>query len=194
MSKKNKYTDSDLLAMLRSKDPAKESVAYKQIYLSNSAMVKSYVGKNSGTADDAVDLFQDVMIVLYNNLKKEDFELQSQLNTYIFSIARNLWYKKLRKLDKTLSIEDASYKIGDKDLNGLEVIEKLEKFEYLNSSISKLGDGCKKVLKSFYYDKRSMKQISEEMNYANEQVARNKKMSCLKKLREISLSKLEQLK
>jgi len=194
MLKEIKYSDSELVDMLKSSDTAKVDLAYKQIYLAHSEMVKTYVRRNSGTSEDAVDLFQDTMIVIYNNVRKKDFELNSQLNTYIFSIARNVWYKKLRKMNKTLSIDESSYRIGDDELNGLEIIEKLEKFEYLQSSISKLGKDCSNVLKSFYYDKKSMKQIGKEMNYASEQVARNKKMSCLKKLREIALSKLEQLK
>ena len=42
-----------------------------------------------------------------------------------------------------------------------------------------------KILKFFYYDKLSMKKIMAALNLASEQVAKNKKMKCLKRLRKL---------
>ena len=48
-----------------------------------------------------------------------------------------------------------------------------------------LGEKCRQILSHYYYDKRSMREIAQLMGLANEQVAKNKKSLCLKKLKEM---------
>ena len=52
----------------------------------------------------------------------------------------------------------------------------------LLNTLEALGENCKKILLLFYYENRSMKEILAELPYENEQVVRNKKSKCLKKL------------
>ena len=59
-------------------------------------ILKRYVLKNSGDKDDAKDVFQNTLIVFYKKVLIENFELSSKISTYLFSIAKNLWLKKLR--------------------------------------------------------------------------------------------------
>ena len=52
-----------------------------------------------------------------------------------------------------------------------------------------LGDHCKKILVLYYYENQSMKEILAALHYENEQVVRNKKYKCLKKLEELIKNK-----
>jgi len=49
--------------------------------------------------------------------------------------------------------------------------------------LESLGGNCKRILVLYYFDRLKMKEIAEVMNFANDQVAKNKKSSCLKKLK-----------
>ena len=51
--------------------------------------------------------------------------------------------------------------------------------------IEELGENCKKILLLFYFENRSMKEIVAHLPYENEQVVRNKKSKCLKKLEQL---------
>ena len=51
--------------------------------------------------------------------------------------------------------------------------------------IEQLGDSCKQVLLAFYYQELSVKEMLSFLPYENEQVVRNKKYKCLKKLEEL---------
>lgn len=58
---------------------------------------------NSGTVHDAKDVFQEAMIVVFENVRADnDFVLSSSLQTYIFSIARIIWIKHLNKVKENM--------------------------------------------------------------------------------------------
>src|SRR4051812_8035036 len=71
-----------------------DTKAIETIYKSNFNMVQSFVLNNNGTYDDARDIFQEAMIVLYENAKTQSFVLTCQIKTYVYSICRRLWLKR----------------------------------------------------------------------------------------------------
>ena len=62
----------------------------KRLYIAYFPMVLQLVINNNGDSDDAKDIYQEAIIVLYNKVKTGDFELSSKLKTYIYSICRRL--------------------------------------------------------------------------------------------------------
>ena len=53
----------------------------EKIYRDHYNMVQSLVTNNSGTADDAADIFQELMIVLFEKARSGNLELHCQLKT-----------------------------------------------------------------------------------------------------------------
>jgi len=194
MNNRTTYSDQELVDLLKSQESQKQDLAFKYLYQNSYKMVRALVTRNSGNENETVDVFQDAMIALYTNVRKQNFELKGKLDSYLYGVARNVWLKKLRGKHSNYEISDVKSEFIESDPDGLEILEKEEKYKYLETLISQLSGDCIKVLKYFYYEKRSMKEISEKMNYANDKVAKNKKLSCLKKLRESALSNPELLK
>ncbi len=64
--------------------------AVETIYRENYNMVQSLIINNNGSADDAKDIFQEAMIVLYEKVRSGTFELNCQIKTYIYSVCRRL--------------------------------------------------------------------------------------------------------
>lgn len=64
----------------------------------------SVLKKKGASIDDINDIYQDVMILIYNKICSDNFRLTSKLSTYIYSIISNLWYKKLLKKAKFLDV------------------------------------------------------------------------------------------
>ncbi|MES1217874.1 MAG: sigma-70 family RNA polymerase sigma factor, partial [Bacteroidota bacterium] len=135
------------------------------IYRDNYNMVQVLVINNNGSVDEAKDVFQEAMIVLYEKVRSGNFELNCQIKTYVYSVSKRLWLKRLQQLSR--------YAGGIENLDGVipveEEIELHEKrnseFEMMNKAISSLGEPCKSLLEAYYLQKRKMQEIAANFGY-----------------------------
>lgn len=68
--------------------------AEKYLYDKSLPLIKKYILSNNGTIEDAEDVFHDSIIVLIHNLRN-NVKITSELSTYLYSIAKNLWLRRL---------------------------------------------------------------------------------------------------
>src|SRR5947208_6010509 len=83
-----------------------DSKAIDSIYKDNFNMVQAFILNNNGTYDDARDIFQEAMITLYEKAKSESFVLTSQIKTYIYSVCRRLWLKRLQQMGRYIATSE----------------------------------------------------------------------------------------
>jgi RNA polymerase sigma factor (sigma-70 family) len=170
-----------LLEGLAKNDRQAIETIYKQHYM----MVQSLVINNNGTADDARDIFQEAMIVLYEKSRSGNFELTSQLKTYLYSICRRLWLKRLQQqqkfvpeisnLEETIPVEE-ELEIHDQRNGELQMMEK---------AMLSLGEPCKSLLEAYYLQKKNMTEIAGNFGYTNSDNAKNQKYKCLMRLKKL---------
>ncbi len=48
------------------------TISYKDVYSQNYTSVERFIINNSGTSEDAKDIFQEAMIILYEKLQRDD--------------------------------------------------------------------------------------------------------------------------
>lgn len=165
-----------------------DSKAIETIYKDNFNMVQAFVLNNNGSYDDARDIFQEAMIALYEKAQSESFVLTCQIKTYVYSICRRLWLKKLQQmgrfsnqvdnLDETVPIED-----------DLEIHEKRNaEFAIMDRAMKSLGEPCKSLLEGYYVKKMGMQELAEEFGYTNADNAKNQKYKCLMRLKKLFFS------
>jgi RNA polymerase sigma factor (sigma-70 family) len=157
----------------------------KRLYLAYFPMVLQLILNNNGNEDDAKDVYQEAIIVLYNKVKRGDFELSSKLKTYIYSICRRLWLKRLKQLNRYggdikdfqeyLPVEDEIEKHQDRDMQ-------LNKME---NALKLLGEPCKTIMEDFYMHSKSMQEICERFGYTNADNAKTQKYKCLQRLKKL---------
>lgn len=162
-----------------------ETKAVETIYRENYNMVQALIINNNGSADDAKDVFQEAMIVLYEKVRSGTFELNCQIKTYVYSVCRRIWLKKLQQqsrysgdignIEETVPVEDD---IGDHDKRNAE-------FEMMDKAIGSLGEPCKSLLEAFYLQKRNMQDIATSFGYTNADNAKTQKYKCLMRLKKI---------
>ena len=75
-------------------------IVLKRLYVAHFPMILKLIINNNGTPDDAKDIYQEAIIVLYNKIKSGDFELTSKLKTFIYSVCRRLWLKRLSQMSR----------------------------------------------------------------------------------------------
>lgn len=165
-----------------------ETKSVESIYKENYNMVQALIINNNGSADEAKDVFQEAMIVLYEKVRSGSFELNCQIKTYLYSVCRRLWLKRLQQLSR--------YSSPAGDLEGLvpveEEIEAHEQrnaeFDMMNKAISSLGEPCRSLLEAYYLQKRNMQEIATSFGYTNADNAKNQKYKCLVRLKKIFFS------
>ena len=167
--------DQSVVTYLQSGDTKSQEEAFRFIYRQFYGLVESLVVTNSGEKEETPDLFQDVVIVLFNQIKKPDFNLRHSLKSFIYAIAKNLWLMKLRR-DKQQPMQlDETIPEVILDDNHFETLANNEKKHLVKSLILKLGEECQRIIHLFYYQKMRMAQIQEALSLTSEQVAKNKK-------------------
>jgi hypothetical protein len=183
---KEQFTDNDFMVGLLNGNNDVLSALYKKYY----NIVLKFILYNSGTSAAAQDVYQETIIVLFESVKKPGFELKCQLQTYIFSIAKRLWLKELKKNGKTfLFKESEENNLVDVSEDLKEFDEKEAEIEKMNNSLIDLGEPCSELIKDFYINKLSMEQIAEKFGYTNADNAKTQKYKCLQRLKKIFFEK-----
>jgi RNA polymerase sigma factor (sigma-70 family) len=164
---------------------ANDSDAIERIYRENYSVIQAFIIKNNGYPDDARDIFQEAMIVLFEKVKSDSFVLSCQIRTYLYSVCRRLWLKKLQKQNKfNPSVELMNETVAVED--EMEVHEKRnEDFLLMEGALSKLGEPCKSLLEAFYLEKKSMPEIAASFGYTNAENAKTQKYKCLMRLKKL---------
>jgi RNA polymerase sigma factor (sigma-70 family) len=165
-----------------------DAKAIKSIYRSNFNMVQTFVLNNNGTYDDARDVFQEAMIVLYENAKTESFVLTCQIKTYIYSICRRLWLKRLQHNNRYTSKVDSLEETVPVE-EDIEFQEKRDAdFAIMERALGSLGEPCKSLLEAYYLQKKDMADIARSFGYTNADNAKNQKYKCLLRLKKLFFS------
>ena len=146
---------------------------YKKYY----RMMTKLVITNSGTEDEARDVYQDALVVFWQKARSGNLVLTSKISTYVYSICQNLWRKELDR-KKRLSNEE-------KDSSESLDMDGPEREKIIARCMEQLGDTCRKVLMYYYFDEMSMQEIADKLGFANTDTAKTKKYKCKQKLDEL---------
>lgn len=159
--------------------------AIETIYRDNYSMVQVFILNNNGTTDDSRDIFQEAMIVLFEKSTSGTFELNCQLKTYIYSVCRRLWLKKLNQMHRfSTQVEDLEETVPVEEET--EAHEKLNAdFAMMEHAMSKIGEPCKSLLDAYYIKKKQMQEIAVDFGYTNADNAKTQKYKCLIRLKKL---------
>lgn len=162
--------EKEIFERIRGGDEKALEIVYKKYY----RMMTKMVITNSGTEEEARDIYQEALVVFWQKATSGNLVMTSKMSTYIYSICQNLWRKELDR-KKRLSNEE-------KDVAVNLDTETEERNRIIAECIEQLGDTCKKVLMYYYFEELSMQDIAEKLGFANTDTAKTKKYKCKKKL------------
>jgi RNA polymerase sigma factor (sigma-70 family) len=161
--------------------------AIETIYKENFGLVQALVLNNNGSADDAKDIFQEAMIVLYQKAQSGSFELNCQLKTFVYSVCRRLWLKRLMYQNRYSLYENhEQFVVVDEEVEDHE--QKAAEFSLMEKAMNNIGEPCKSLLEAFYMQKKGMQEIAADFGYTNADNAKTQKYKCLMRLKKIFFS------
>lgn len=155
-----------------------------EFYEAEFSKVAFMVLKNSGTIEDAKDMFQDALVILMDKFTWGKLDIyECKLGTYIYSISRNLWFEQLRKQKKENEFLDIK-KYTTVNISVEYYDEEPDLYELTKKAIESLGNPCKELLELYYFENHPWETIASIMGYSSAASARNQKYKCLERIRE----------
>jgi RNA polymerase sigma factor (sigma-70 family) len=177
-------TEQALLKGLANND----SRAIETIYRDNFGMVQTFILQNNGSYDDARDIFQEAVIALYEKAQSQSFVLTCQIKTYVYSVCRRLWLKRLQQMGRYHNQVDSLEETVPVE-EDLEMHEKRNaEFAIMDRALGSLGEPCKSLLEGYYLKKMGMQELAAEFGYTNADNAKNQKYKCLMRLKKLFFS------
>ncbi|MEE4214128.1 MAG: RNA polymerase sigma factor [Bacteroidales bacterium] len=163
-----KHSDKKLIEGIRKGDQNSINYLYDTFF----DTINAYIVKNSGTEDDAYDIFQDALMVIFKKIQQNNLDESTDVKGFIFGVARNLWHEHLRKKKKKVDLDpDVSDEFDPSSLLDTPLEQIVQK------SFLALKPECREVL-NMLIKGADYKEIAKTMNYKSEDYARRKKYLC----------------
>ncbi len=177
----SEFSVEEIIEGIKARDNCVLQYIYKYYYPS----IHHFIISNSGSTDDAKDIFQESIIVIYRKVKdQKHFLINSSFKTFIYSIARNIWLKHLRTKkyegqkiqdhQSFIDLKDEPFKISNEDL----------KMTLYQKYFKQLPEDCQNILKLTARD-IPQKEIAQAMNFKSENYVKKRKHNCKEKLIEM---------
>ena len=178
-------SDNWLLDRIRAGDEKALTILYRD----NKRAVAAFTLRNSGTLEDADDLLQEAVIILWEKVNGGTFEHTAKLSTFIFAIVRNLWLRRLARRRKEIP-QDMEADIQADVSSPLDDLIQSENAEAVKNALERLGNPCKQLLLLYYWQKLSMEAIAQQMGFAGADTVKSKKYQCKKALERLLWKKM----
>lgn len=114
-------------------------------------------------------------------LKTPSLEIRSDLNCYLFGIARNVYLQILRNNRHETELLENAMDIADEEAMIDLKLVKAQKHHLLRHVLDRLGKNCHDVL-YYWASGYTMAEIAAKLHYRSDAVVRQKKMVCLREL------------
>lgn len=180
----NSYTDQELISLLK-----EDSEALSIVYKRHKSYCMNFMKSMYNDYDEIKDIFQDAVIVFYENLNTDGFTLTCSMQTYLNSICRNQILKRIN-FSKRYDVKTADDKseflenITDWFDDGMEVnTERVNVMKDILKDMKETSSKCYDILVRFFYQNQTMDQIAAYLDYTNADNAKNQKYRCQEKLK-----------
>lgn len=174
-------SDKKLLEGIRKKKSDSIVFMYKDYF----PLILALVEHNSGSRQDAEDVFHDAMIVLYKRCRRKEFHLTCALRTFFYSVCKNIWMKRLERRKRLVTVPDfvvneqfEKYTTEEDELKE----DNLERLRLLYKHFTRIPEDCQKLLKLFI-QKVPLKEIAKDMGFKDVTYAKTRKYLCKNMLR-----------
>jgi RNA polymerase sigma factor (sigma-70 family) len=175
-----RFSDQEILDGILSNDEEALSSLYKVYY----PMILNFIMNNNGTEQEAKDIYQEAVIIFYEKIR-EGIVLSCKIKTFIYSVCRNQWLKRLHEKSRYAARIDDVEEFIHVEEDVLQGEEKEHDFKKMAESLQSLGEPCKTIIEDFYIKELSMEEIADKFGYTNSDNAKNQKYKCLQRLKKL---------
>lgn len=165
---------ADILSGIKKRDPRILKFIYSDLF----PAVERLILRNSGSSEEAKDIFQEAIIAIFNQLKEKDLVLDVKFSTYFLSVCFKIWQNKLRKKSTEQKYLDTEqFELVELHEYASEKLDEQLKYSLFQKHFQKLKEDCKKIL-TWFLDKVPLKEISSRMGFSGENYVKKRKFQC----------------
>lgn len=172
--------DEKVLAAIRE---GRDDKVLEDLYHFILPKVTSFIKNNNGSEDEAFDVFQDAVVILFKQVTLGKYDEQYDIGAFVYSVCRNLWINRVKKINKHVSVENTLYDIETS--SHLEEIYDEEKREIVKYMFNKLDFKCKELLTLSVLKHLTMEDIAIRLGFASENAAKTANYRCKKKMMDL---------
>jgi len=170
-------TDNALIKGIRNH----ESPVLEYVYDTYYPIIEGYIIHNQGSREQARDVFQEAMIVVYNKIKSGHLELTCKFGTYLYAICKNMWIQERKKyLQRAEKLRQQPLVVNDPGPADDPLLQN-HLTDLFNKHFGDLSEDCQKIL-SMYFNNFSVEDIRTAMNYKDLHHTADRKYRCKKSL------------
>jgi RNA polymerase sigma factor (sigma-70 family) len=175
------FRDKDIIESIRKGENTR---ILKHLYEKILPKIRRYICKNSGTEDDAFDVFQDGVVIFYRHVMSGNYRDDYDIAGFLYTVCRNLWINKVKHERYLLRMEE-NYEGKELSDNILDNIISEERASEVRNFLKELGERCRELLQYVFYYQLTTREICDRMGFANEDTLKTKKYKCKQRLLEI---------
>ncbi len=152
------------------------------LYKKTLPKIKALIRKMNGSEQDALDIFQEAVIVFYREVKLNKIKDDTNIDGFIYTVARNLYLNKLRTINR-MEVFNDNY---ENQLSENPAVERHLEMKDSESEMMKLldylGEKCKELLKALAFEDLDYEEAAAKLGFASSDVVKTQKSRCKKKL------------
>lgn len=157
---------------------------FERVYVAAFPIFARFAASRNASLDDAKDVFHDAMVIFYEKTRDEAFRITVSPESYVIGIAKHLWIRKFHADRTQIHLSDMESSIAiPSDFYPTVNERRLLQF------VENAGRKCMELLRQFYYDKVSLREIATSLGYRSERSAAVQKFKCIDRMRETVKSK-----
>ncbi len=175
------HPDQQLIQFLLENNHAGIQTIYKRC----TPKVVHMILANSGSEDDAYDIFQESLVDVYHMARDRGFQLSTSIESFMLLVSKRKWLNVLKKR-KGLEVTNAEESLSNSVDDSMEAYEahlqQVDKENLLMEQLMTLGERCQEIIRQCMNSKNQEK-IAEMLGVSYAYL-RKKKSECMAKLGE----------
>lgn len=173
-----KVTESNIPELIKiGRDKEAIQCLYKHV-LPN---VKKYVRNNSGSNEDAFDIFQDALLAFYQNVMEDKFDVQYKVYGYVYKLCVYRWINKAQR-ERLQFKEELPDVAIEEPKTWFSENEPKDEEALLRNLFSTIGEKCLELLNYTIYKGMLLEDVMLRMNFQSAAAVRMQHMRCKEKL------------
>lgn len=149
---------NDLIRRLQQGDESVVKELYQQFY----HHCKWVVLNNGGTDEDAREVFQQVVLSLWEKVERGNFTVKTTLKGYLYNACKYVWWNIKKKQLVNEPLDNVHHLPETDDYEEESSTDR--QYKMLYGCINELGGECERLLEQTYFENLSDKAIADLLN------------------------------
>lgn len=153
-------------------------VFFEMLYENAFPIFAGFAARVHGSFEDARDVFHDALVIFYEKCGDPGFSIRSTPEAYVIGIAKHLWIQKFRHDRHLVNLDGREAEVSVP----ADYFPSADETSLL-AFLEQTGKRCLDLLRKFYFEKTSLRNIAETLGYSSEHSASVQKHKCIAKIR-----------